>query len=139
MVGVNKVILIGNLGQTPETKYTPQGTAVANFTVATNERRKDKDGNWKEHTEWHKIVVFGKTAENCSQYLKQGSQVYIEGSIASRKYKDKEGQERQIYEIRASQVLFLTMGKGKPDNIAADSDLPPDEQEPKLQDDNIPF
>jgi single-strand DNA-binding protein len=137
MAGVNKVILVGNLGQDPETKYTPQGTAVVNFTLATTEKRKDKDGNWKDHTEWHKIVVFGKLAENCGQYLKQGRQVYVEGAIASRTYKDKEGQEKKVYEIRAFQVLFL--GKSKSESSSAEADLPPDEQEPKLQDDSIPF
>lgn len=137
MAGVNKVILVGNLGRDPETKYTPQGTAVVTFSLATSENRKDKDGNWKEHTEWHRVVVFGKLAENCGQYLKKGRQVYVEGSISSRSYKDKEGQERTMYEIRASQIIFLA--KGKPESGSADADLPPDEQEPKLQDDNIPF
>ncbi len=137
MAGVNKVILVGNLGRDPETKYTPQGTAVVTFSLATSENRKDKDGNWKEHTEWHRVVVFGKLAENCGQYLKKGRQVYVEGSIASRSYKDKEGQERTMYEIRASQIVFSGQGKTGISG-SADADLPPDEQEPKLQDDNIP-
>lgn len=140
MAGVNKVILVGNLGKDPETKYTPQGTAVVTFSLATSENRKDKDGNWKEHTEWHRIVVFGKLAENCGQYLKKGRQVYVEGAIQSRNYKDKEGQERSIYEIRASQIVFLA--KGRPESgsgSSGEADLPPDEQEPRLQDDNIPF
>lgn len=137
MAGVNKVILVGNLGRDPETKYTPQGTAIVTFSLATSENRKDKEGNWKEHTEWHRIVVFGKLAENCGQYLKKGRQVYVEGSIASRNYKDKEGQEKTIYEIRASQIIFLS--KGRPESGSSEADLPPDEQEPKLQDDNIPF
>lgn len=137
MAGVNKVILVGNLGKDPETKYTPQGTAVVTFSLATSENRKDKEGNWKEHTEWHRIVVFGKMAENCGQYLKKGRQVYVEGAIQSRNYKDKEGQERSIYEIRASQIVFLA--KGRPESGPGESDLPPDEQEPRLQDDNIPF
>ena len=137
MAGVNKVILVGNLGRDPETKYTPQGTAIVTFSLATSENRKDKDGNWKEHTEWHRIVVFGKLAENCGQYLKKGRQVYVEGAISSRSYKDKEGQDKTIYEIRASQIIFLA--KGKPESGSSEADLPPDEQEPKLQDDNIPF
>jgi len=137
MAGVNKVILVGNLGKDPETKYTPQGTAVVTFSLATSENRKDKEGNWKEHTEWHRIVVFGKSAENCGQYLKKGRQVYVEGSISSRSYKDKEGVEKTMYEIRASQIVFLA--KGKPESGPGDADLPPDEQEPRLQDDNIPF
>lgn len=137
MAGVNKVILVGNLGQDPETKYTPQGTAVVTFSLATSEKRKDKEGNWKDHTEWHKIVAFGKLAETCGQYLKQGRQVYVEGAITSRTYKDKNDQNRTIYEIRASQILFL--GRAKSDEGPADAGLPPEEQEPKLQDDNIPF
>jgi len=98
--------LIGHLGTDPEVKFTPNGTAIATFNLATSERRKDKDGNFIDHTEWHRIVAFGKVAQNCGQYLKKGKQVYIEGSISSRQYKDKEGQNRSIFEIKASQVLF---------------------------------
>jgi len=137
MAGVNKVILIGNLGKDPETKYTPQGTAVVTFSLATSENRKDKEGNWKEHTEWHRIVVFGKLAENCGQYLKKGRQVYVDGSIQSRSYKDKEGQEKTIYEIRASQIIFLS--KGRPEQGGGDGDFPSEEREPAMQDNDIPF
>lgn len=134
--GINKVILIGNLGQDPEIKYSPQGTAIANFNIATTERRKDKDGNWVDHTEWHRIVAFGTLAQNCGQFLKKGRQVYVEGSIASRQYKDKQGQDRTIFEIRASTILFL--GKSSAER-ATDTDISSEEQEPAQQDDNIPF
>jgi single-strand DNA-binding protein len=134
MSGVNKVILIGHLGTDPEVKFTPNGTAIATFNLATSERRKDKDGNWTDHTEWHRIVAFGKVAQNCGQYLKKGKQVYIEGSISSRQYKDKEGQNRTIFEIKASQVLFL--GKADSDR---NNEEQLDEPEPSEKDDDIPF
>lgn len=134
--GINKVILVGNLGQDPEIKYSPQGTAIANFNIATTERRKDKDGNWVDHTEWHRIVAFGNLAQNCGQFLKKGRQVYVEGSIASRQYKDKQGQDRTVYEIRANTILFL--GKSGADKVV-DSEVGADEPESSQQDDNIPF
>jgi single-strand DNA-binding protein len=134
MSGVNKVILIGHLGSDPEVKFTPNGTAIATFNLATSEKRKDKDGNWTDHTEWHRIVAFGKVAQNCGQYLKKGKQVYIEGSISSRQYKDKEGQNRTIFEIKASQVLFL--GKADSDR---NNEGQLDEPEPSEKDDDIPF
>jgi single-strand DNA-binding protein len=105
--GVNKVILIGNLGRDPEVRYTQSGTAVSNFSLATTERQK-KEGEWVDHTEWHNIVVFGKVAENCSNYLSKGSSVYIEGRIQTRKWTDKEGGERQTTEIVAQNVQFLS-------------------------------
>jgi single-strand DNA-binding protein len=134
--GINKVILVGNLGQDPEIKSSPQGTPIATFNIATTERRKDKDGNWVDHTEWHRIVTFGNLAQNCGQFLKRGRQVYVEGSIASRQYKDKQGMDRTIFEIRASTILFL--GKSGVEK-ATDADIPAEEQEPVQQDDNIPF
>jgi len=134
--GINKVILVGNLGQDPEIKSSPQGTPIATFNIATTERRKDKDGNWVDHTEWHRIVTFGNLAQNCGQFLKRGRQVYVEGSIASRQYKDKQGMDRTIFEIRASTILFL--GKSGVEK-ATDADIPAEEQEPAQQDDNIPF
>lgn len=134
--GINKVILIGNLGQDPEIKYSTQGTAIANFNIATTERRKDKDGKWVDHTEWHRIVAFGNLAQNCGQYLKKGRQVYVEGSIASRQYKDKNGNDKTVFEIRASTILFLSkVGMDK----APDQEFSIDEQEPPQTDDNIPF
>jgi single-strand DNA-binding protein len=111
-MAVNKVILIGNLGKDPEVRYTGNQMAVARFSLATSERRKDASGNWGEHTEWHNIVTFGKTAENCSKYLKKGRQAYIEGSIRTNKWQDKEGKDRYTTEIIANTVQFIG-GRGE--------------------------
>lgn len=108
--GVNKAILIGNLGRDPEVRYTQSGTAVANFSLATTERTK-KDGEWVDHTEWHNIVTFGKIAENCGKYLTKGASAFVEGRIQTRKWTDKEGKERQTTEIVAQNIQFLG-GKG---------------------------
>lgn len=106
MSSVNKVLLIGNLGQDPEVRYTDSGTPVGNFSIATTSKFKKGD-EWQEQTEWHKIVVWGKTAENCGQYLSKGRQVYIEGRLQTRKWEDKEGVKRYMTEIVASNVVFL--------------------------------
>ncbi len=98
--GVNKVIIIGNLGQNPETRYTSNGNTITNLNVATSEIWKDKNtGKKKEKTEWHRIILFGKLAEIASEYLQKGSQVYIEGSLQTRKWQDKKGNEKYITEI----------------------------------------
>ena len=111
-MSVNKVILIGNLGKKPELRYTPGGQAVANFTLATNERFGGRDGQpAQERTEWHRIVVWGRTAENCGQYLDKGRSVYIEGRLQTREWQDKEGQKRYTTEVVATTVQFLG-GKG---------------------------
>src|SRR5437660_10714847 len=109
--GVNKVILVGNLGKDPEVRYTPSGQAVANFTIATNEAWTGKDGQKQERTEWHRIVVWGKTAENCGEYLSKGRQVYIEGRLQTREWNNKEGAKQYTTEIVANQVLFLQGGE----------------------------
>lgn len=111
-MGVNKVILIGNLGHDPELRYTASQTPVCQINIATGERRKDQSGNWVEHTEWHRVVTFGRTAENVSNYLKKGSQAYIEGRIQTRKWTDKEGNERYSTEVVANTVQFLGGGGG---------------------------
>src|SRR6185503_2201161 len=101
--GVNKVILIGNLGKDPEVKYLPSGSAVVNTTLATSESFKDKEsGEKKERTEWHNIVFFGKVAEIAGEYLRKGSQVYVEGSLRTRKWQDKSGSDRYTTEIVVS-------------------------------------
>ena len=107
---VNKVIIIGNLGADPETRESKTGNAVGNLRIATNERRKNRDGDWVDHTEWHRVTVFGKTAENCEKYLSKGRQVYVEGRIQTRKWQDKEGNDRYTTEIVADQVRFLSGG-----------------------------
>lgn len=108
MASVNKAIILGNIGKDPEVKYTASGEAICNITVATSESWKDKaTGEKKDLTEWHRISFFGKLAEICGQYLKKGSQVYVEGSIRTRKWTDKEGQERYTTEIRGDEMKML--------------------------------
>jgi single-strand DNA-binding protein len=105
---VNKVILVGNLGKDPEVKYTPSGTAVANLAIATNERFKDKEGNWQDRTEWHRVVAWQRLAEIAGEYLKKGRQVYIEGSLRTRSWDDKEtGQKKFMTEIWANDLVLL--------------------------------
>jgi single-strand DNA-binding protein len=106
-MSVNKVILVGRLGRDPETRYTGGGQAVANFSVATDESYKDKNGERQKRTEWHKIVVWGKQAEIAQQYLKKGSLIFIEGRIQSREWQDKEGQKRTSFEIVANNFRML--------------------------------
>jgi single-strand DNA-binding protein len=110
MAGVNKVILIGNLGKDPELRYTPGGQPVATFSLATTERRNDKNGQRKETTEWHNIVVFGKTAEIVNQYLKKGRSCYLEGKITTRSWDDRDGNKKYKTEIIANTVQFLGGG-----------------------------
>lgn len=105
--GVNKVILIGNLGKDPELKTFPNGGCVANASLATSESWKDKEGQQQEHTEWHNLVFNGKVAEIADRYLRKGSKVYIEGKIRTRKYEAKDGGERYITEIRVSDMQML--------------------------------
>lgn len=107
MASVNKVILIGNLGADPETRYLPSGDAVTNIRIATTENWKDKNGEKQEHTEWHRIAFFGRLAEIAGEYLKKGSPVYVEGRLQTRKWQDKEGQERYTTEIRADRMQLL--------------------------------
>ena len=118
MASVNKVILVGNLGKDPEVRYMTNGDAVANVTIATSDSWKDKaTGEKKESTEWHRVVFYRKLAEIVSQYLKKGSQVYIEGRIRTRKWQDKEGQERYTTEIEADEMRML----GSRQNAASSS------------------
>src|SRR5580658_8703809 len=105
--GVNKVILIGNLGANPELRYTQGGQGVANFRIATNEKWNDKNGQTQERTEWHRIVVWGKLAELCNQYLTKGRQVYVEGRLQTREWLDKENKKNYTTEVVAMQVTFL--------------------------------
>lgn len=104
---VNKVILVGNLGRDPETRSTQSGMTVATLSVATTERTKQADGEWGDHTEWHRVAVFGKTAETAARYLTKGRQVYIEGKLRTRKYTDRNGIEKYSTEVLADQVRFL--------------------------------
>ena len=107
MAGVNKAILVGNLGRDPELRQTPNGQSVVNFTLATSENWTDKSGQRQERTEWHRIVVWGRTAEMCNQYLSKGRTVYVEGRIQTREWEDKDGNKRYTTEINASTVQFI--------------------------------
>ena len=143
MSGINKVILIGRLGQDPEVRYTPDGTAVANFSIATSEEWKDKNsGEKKERTEWHRIVAWRRLGEICGEYLSKGRQVYIEGRIQTRSWDDKDGNKRYTTEIVASDVQFLggrdSAAAAGPSAGSQDAGGPPlSPQGP--QDDDIPF
>lgn len=131
MASVNKVILIGNLGKDPETRYMPNGEAVTNITLATTESWKDKNsGEKKEATEWHRVVFFRKLAEIASQYLRKGSQVYIEGSLKTRKWQDQSGQDRYTTEIVADEMKMLGSRPGATGGMA-DYDAPPAESAPR--------
>ena len=121
MASVNKAILVGHLGKDPETRYAPSGDAICNITLATSETWRDKStGEKREATEWHKVAFFGKLAEIAGQYLRKGSQVYIEGSIRTRKWQDKDGQDRYTTEIRADQMKMLG-GKQESDAPSRDA------------------
>ncbi|HXY13474.1 MAG TPA: single-stranded DNA-binding protein [Terriglobales bacterium] len=115
---VNKVILVGNLGKDPEVKYTPQGTPVAKLTLATNERYKDKNGEWQDRTEWHNVVLWQRLAEIAGEYLKKGGKVYIEGRLQTRSWDDKQtNQKRYMTEIVASDLVLLG-GRGEGGDFA---------------------
>jgi single-strand DNA-binding protein len=152
--GVNKVILIGNLGRDPEVRYSPSGSAVANITLATSESWKDKNsGEKQEKTEWHRVVFFGRLAEIAGEYLKKGSQVYVEGRLQTRKWQDKEGHDRYTTEIVANEMQMLGSrgGAGVPsgdnfnqDQPASDNSSASAAKKPKTAvagdfDDDIPF
>lgn len=147
MLGVNKVILIGNLGRDPELRRISNGNSVASFPIATTERWNDKNGERQERTEWHNIVVWGKLADLANQYLKKGQPVYIEGKITTNSWEDKDGIKRYKTEISANQMQFL--GKGGTDNVdSTPSSAPEAEIEEVKEDvvaqdsvveDNLPF
>jgi single-strand DNA-binding protein len=112
MASVNKVIIIGNLGRDPETRYMPDGGAITNISVATTDKWKDKNGEMQEKTEWHRVAFFGKLAEIAGEYLKKGSQVYVEGRLQTRKWQDKDGQDKYTTEIVANQMQMLGSRQG---------------------------
>ena len=114
-MSVNKVILIGRLGGDPELKYTPSGSAVCNFSLATSEEWRDKSGNKQSKTEWHRVVVWGKLAELCNQYIKKGSNVFVEGSLQTRSWETKDNSKRYTTEINAQNIQFLSVTKSGED------------------------
>ncbi len=105
--GLNKVMLIGNMGADPEIKYSPSGTAIANLRLATNENRKNSEGEWEEKTEWHRVVIFGKQAEFCKDYLRKGSKIYVEGRLQTRSWDDKDGQKHYMTEVVGFNMVML--------------------------------
>ena len=142
---VNKAIIIGRLGKDPDMRYTPSGTAVANFSVATNHSTKDAEGNWSDQTEWHNIVVFGRNAEFAGEYLKKGRQVFIEGRLQTRSWEDQNGQKKYKTEIVALEVQALG-SKSESDSSAAakpqETQAPPatdQVEEPPVDEDDLPF
>ena len=147
--GVNKVILIGNLGQDPEVRYMPNGGAVCNITVATSETWKDKNtGENQERTEWHRVVMFRRLAEIAGEYLKKGSKVYLEGRLQTRKWQDQQGQDRYTTEIVADEMQMLdSRGGGSTDFRPAQSNAAPQQSSQQPQnapvdngfEDDIPF
>src|SRR5262245_535367 len=142
MSGVNKVILVGNLGANPEMRFTQGGQAIANLRIATTERWTDRSGQRQEATEWHRVVLFGKTAEIAGQYLTKGRQVYIEGRIRTRQWQDQQGQKRYTTEIVATNMTLLG-GRGERAPEEAGATVPPDDSIPADfgggPDDDIPF
>ena len=138
---INKAILIGNLGKDPELRYTSAGVAVATFSVATNESWKDQDGNVQERTQWHNIVAWRKLAEICSEYLKKGSRLYLEGRIQYRNYDDKNGVKRYVTEIVLDQMVMLdSRGAGASSASSSEADAPPTAEEPAGgKADDLPF
>ena len=131
MASVNKVILIGNLGADPETRFLPSGDAVANIRIATTDNWKDKSGEKQEHTEWHRVSFFGKLAEIAGEYLKKGSPVYIEGRIRTRKWQDKEGQDRYSTEIVADRMQLLGSRGGVGGGAGGGESMPREAREPR--------
>ena len=126
---VNKVVIVGHIGADPETRFTPSGTAVANFNVATNESRKNSDGGYQDHTEWHSCVLFGKRAEFAGEYLKRGQLIYLEGRLQTRSWEDDSGTKKYKTEIIGNEITMLGKKVGTGDSSqnrddASDDDLP---------------
>ena len=138
----NKVILVGNLGRDPELRYTPQGTPVCSFSMATNERRKDKTGEMQDQTTWFKITLWGRQAETASQYLTKGRPVYIEGRLRVEEWTDRDGKPRHTLEVNATDMQFIGGGRGGEEPAmekaaAATGGAPPEQTD--ISDDDIPF
>ena len=142
MIGVNKVTLLGNLGADPETKKTASGQSITLFNVATSNAWTNKEGQRQEHTEWHRVVVWGKLAETCAEYLSKGRKVYIEGRLQTRSWEDDKNQKRYTTEIVANQVLFLNGSPEKKTESSSYVNEPAfgrEEESKKATADDIPF
>ncbi|MCP4500769.1 MAG: single-stranded DNA-binding protein [Deltaproteobacteria bacterium] len=140
MPGLNKVMLIGNLGRDPETRFTQKGTAVAIINLAVSEPRKI-DGQWEEHTEWMRVKCFARTAENVGEYLKKGSQIHVEGRMATSKYQDKDGKDKWSTEVITNSVIFLGSKKTAdiPPNAPDAGTVLGDSQDDGFYDDELPI
>jgi single-strand DNA-binding protein len=137
---INKAILVGRLGKDPEVRYTPDGMMITNFTLATDEQRKDKNGERVQKTEWHRIVTFGKLAEICGKYLVKGKLVFVEGRIQTRAWEDKEGGKRSTTEIIASDMRMLdSKGQRSADASAEEPPLPHPGADGPMPEDDVPF
>ncbi len=143
----NKIIVVGNLGRDPELRYTPQGTPVCNFTVATNEKRKDRAGEMQDFTTWFRVTLWGRQAETASQYLTKGRPVYIEGRLRLEEWTDRDGKQRYTLEVHATEMQFIGGSRGDetttsaatPGGAARSAQDDPQPTEPELSDDDIPF
>ncbi len=138
MAGINKVILIGNLGADPDVRYTPSGKAVANFRIATSEQWTNKDGGKEERTEWHKIVAWGRLGEICGEYLRKGKQVYIEGRLQTKMWEDRDGNKRYTTEVVAQGMQMLGVA-GKAGKTESTDERFPMEEPVTVPEDEIPF
>jgi len=138
MAGVNKVILVGRLGRDPEVRYTPSGTAVANFSIATSEQWTNKDGEKQERTEWHKIVAWRRLGEICGEYLHKGSQIYIEGRLQTRDWEDRDGNKRYTTEVIA-QTMQMLGPADKGGKAETTDERFPVEEPVTVPEDDIPF
>ncbi|MBI2343245.1 MAG: single-stranded DNA-binding protein [Deltaproteobacteria bacterium] len=138
MASLNKAMILGNLGDNPEVRSTPNGQTVATLRIATNERWTDKDGQAQERTEWHRVVVWGRQAEQCGTYLSKGRQVFVEGRIQTREWTDKEGHRRFTTEVIAQRIQFLGNRAGGSGNPAADGAPVPSPMGPADEED-VPF
>jgi len=139
MAGVNKVILIGNLGADPEVRYLSNGTTVANFRMATTENRVSRSGEKSTVTEWHRIVAFGRLAEICGEYLNKGKQVYVEGRLRTRSWEDKNGNKRSTTEIVAARMQMLGAPGVAPEVTDIGKDYEGDQEAPPGSNDDVPF
>jgi len=136
----NKVILVGNLGRDPELRYTPQGTPVCSFSMATNERRKDKSGEMQDQTTWFRVTLWGRQAETASQYLTKGRPVYIEGRLRVEEWTDRDGKARHTLEVHGTDMQFIGGGRGEePMERAAAAGGAPSAEQHDMADDDIPF
>jgi len=137
----NKITLVGNLGRDPELRYTPQGTPVCSFTVATNEKRKDKAGEAQDHTTWFRVTLWGRQAETASQYLTKGRPIYVEGRLRLEEWTDRDGKQRYTLEVHATDMQFIGGGRGDdaPSMASKPSSAASSAPEPELSDDDIPF